>query len=98
MDERTVVVTGGTRGIGAATVRTFADAGAHVVTCARDAADLADLSAEVREAGGAPVDTFLALLFLAHRGEIKLRQDDLFGDLWIRDPSAPRVGDEAVAD
>ncbi|MFB6103080.1 MAG: segregation/condensation protein A [Haloplanus sp.] len=56
------------------------------------------LFAEVREAGGAPVDTFLALLFLAHRGEIRLRQDDLFGDLWIRDPSAPRVGEEAVAD
>jgi segregation and condensation protein A len=69
------------------TVRTHYDAGRAEV-----------LFAEVREAGGAPVDTFLALLFLAHRGEIKLRQDDLFGDLWIRDPSAPTVGDEAVAD
>ena len=56
------------------------------------------LFAEVREAGGSPVDTFLALLFLSHRGEIRLRQDDLFGDLWIRDPSAPSAGDEAVAD
>jgi segregation and condensation protein A len=56
------------------------------------------LFAEVRTAAGAPVDTFLALLFLSHRGEIRLRQDDLFGDLWIRDPSAPAVGDEAVAD
>jgi segregation and condensation protein A len=56
------------------------------------------LFAEVREAGGASVDTFLALLFLANRGAITLRQDDLFGDLWIRDPSAPMVGDEAVAD
>jgi segregation and condensation protein A len=56
------------------------------------------LFAEVREAGGASVDTFLALLFLANRGAITLRQDDLFGDLWIRDPSAPTVGDEAVAD
>jgi segregation and condensation protein A len=69
------------------TVRTHYDAGRAEV-----------LFAEVREVGGAPVDTFLALLFLAHRGEIKLRQDDLFGDLWIRDPSAPEVGDEAVAD
>jgi segregation and condensation protein A len=56
------------------------------------------LFAEVREAGGASVDTFLALLFLANRGAITLRQDDLFGDLWIRDPAAPTVGDEAVAD
>jgi len=69
------------------TVRTHYDAGRAEV-----------LFAEVRGAGGAPVDTFLALLFLAHRGEITLRQDDLFGDLWIRDPSAPTVGDEAVAD
>ncbi|WP_338741377.1 ScpA family protein [Haloplanus salilacus] len=68
-------------------VRTHYDAGRAEV-----------LFAEVREAAGAPVDTFLALLFLSHRGEIRLRQDDLFGDLWIRDPSAPGVGDEAVAD
>jgi segregation and condensation protein A len=56
------------------------------------------LFAEVRDAGGEPVQTFLALLFLSHRGEIHLRQDDLFGDLWIRDPSAPTAGDEAIAD
>jgi segregation and condensation protein A len=68
-------------------VRTHYDAGRAEV-----------LFAEVRGAGGAPVDTFLALLFLAHRGEIRLQQDDLFGDLWIRDPAAPTVGDEAVAD
>ncbi|MFB6121982.1 MAG: segregation/condensation protein A [Haloferacaceae archaeon] len=56
------------------------------------------LFAEVREAGGTPVTTFLALLFLAHRGAVSLQQDDVFGDLWIRDPAAPAVGDEAVAD
>jgi segregation and condensation protein A len=53
---------------------------------------------EVRSAGGSRVQTFLALLFLSHRGEIRLRQDDLFGDLWIRDPAAPTVSDGAVAD
>lgn len=53
---------------------------------------------EVRTAGGSPVQTYLALLFLAHRGDVRLQQDDLFGDLWIRDPAAPTVGDEAVAD
>ena len=52
MDERTVVVTGGTRGIGAASVRTFADAGVHVVTCARDREALDELASEVREADG----------------------------------------------
>ncbi|MFB6282023.1 MAG: segregation/condensation protein A [Haloferacaceae archaeon] len=56
------------------------------------------LFAEVRDAGGAPVHTYLALLFLAHRGAVRLRQDDLFGDLWIApgpDWTAPDdVGDE----
>jgi segregation and condensation protein A len=56
------------------------------------------LFAELREAGGTPVTTFLALLFLAHRGTVRLQQDDVFGDLWIRDPAAPTAGDEAVAD
>ncbi len=46
------------------------------------------LFAEIRTAGGSIVDTFLGVLFLAHRGQVRLQQDDLFGDLWIRDPSA----------
>jgi segregation and condensation protein A len=43
---------------------------------------------EVRTAGGDPVHTFLALLFLDHRGAVELAQDDLFGDLWVRGPEA----------
>ncbi|WP_226012327.1 segregation and condensation protein A [Halomicrobium salinisoli] len=53
---------------------------------------------EVEEVGGSRVETFLGLLFLAHRGRVELRQDDLFGDLWIRDPDAATGSDEAVAD
>jgi segregation and condensation protein A len=56
------------------------------------------LFAEVRDAGGREFQTFLALLFLAHRGHVELRQDDVFGDLWIRDPAAPTPSEEAVAD
>ncbi|WP_225333424.1 segregation and condensation protein A [Halomicrobium urmianum] len=53
---------------------------------------------EVEEVGGSRVETFLGLLFLAHRGRVELRQDDLFGDLWIRNPDAATGSDEAVAD
>jgi segregation and condensation protein A len=42
---------------------------------------------EIVETGASRVETFLGLLFLSHRGQVVLRQDDLFGDLWIRDPN-----------
>ncbi|WP_431357810.1 segregation/condensation protein A [Haloarcula marina] len=53
---------------------------------------------EVETAGGSRVETFLGLLFLAHRGRVRLQQDDLFGDLWIQDPNAVSGSEEAVAD
>lgn len=49
---QTVVVTGASRGIGAAVVRAFAAEGARVVACARDAETLAAATEDVREAGG----------------------------------------------
>jgi segregation and condensation protein A len=56
------------------------------------------LFAEVSSVGGSRVMTYLGLLFLAHRGRIRLEQDDLFGDLWIQDPAAVGESGEAVAD
>ncbi|AUV80946.1 segregation/condensation protein A [Salinigranum rubrum] len=56
------------------------------------------LFAEIRDVGGRRVQTFLALLFLAHRGVVHLQQDELFGDLWVQNPAVVAVGDEAVAD
>ena len=56
------------------------------------------LFAEIETAGGTAVNTFLGLLFLAHRGRIRLEQDDLFGDLWIRDPGAVGAEEPATAD
>ena len=53
---------------------------------------------EIEMAGGSRVDTFLGLLFLSHRGQVRLRQDELFGDLWIQDPTAIPGSGEAVAD
>jgi len=43
------------------------------------------LFAEIAGVGPSTVETFLALLFLAHRGQVRLEQDELFGDLWILD-------------
>jgi segregation and condensation protein A len=53
---------------------------------------------EIDGAGGSRVETFLGLLFLAHRGQVHLRQDEVFGDLWIQDPNAVAGSGEAVAD
>ncbi len=53
---------------------------------------------EIESAGGSVVNTFLGVLFLAHRGQVRLQQDDLFGDLWIRDPSAVSIEEPTVAD
>jgi len=53
---------------------------------------------EIEHAGGSRVETFLGLLFLSHRSQVRLVQDDLFGDLWIQDPAAEAGSSEAVAD
>jgi NAD(P)-dependent dehydrogenase (short-subunit alcohol dehydrogenase family) len=50
---RVAVVTGASRGIGAATAAAIGAAGAHVVVSARDGMALADVAARIRQAGGA---------------------------------------------
>ena len=56
------------------------------------------LYAEIDTAGGSRVETFLAILFLSHRGHVRLQQDELFGDLWVQNPGAESVASEAIAD
>ncbi|MFC7324887.1 segregation/condensation protein A [Halorubrum rutilum] len=56
------------------------------------------LFAEIETAGGRPFMTYLALLFMAHRGSVRLQQDDFFGDLWVKDPAAATGESEAIAD
>ncbi|UPV72999.1 segregation/condensation protein A [Halorussus limi] len=57
------------------------------------------LYAEIDSIGGSRIQTFLALLFLSHRGTVTLEQDDMFGDLWVEDaetaeePEAPAIAD-----
>jgi len=57
---RIALVTGASRGIGAATARALAQAGAHVVLTARDARDLEAVEETIHQAGGtatiAPMD------------------------------------------
>src|SRR5258708_11162411 len=52
LTNRTVIVTGASRGIGAATARALAHAGASVVLAARDEAAINSIAAEIVAAGG----------------------------------------------
>ncbi|MDG5751106.1 SDR family NAD(P)-dependent oxidoreductase [Qipengyuania sp. XHP0211] len=60
LDGRLVLVTGASKGIGAATAKAFAAAGAHVVLTARDVRGLETVEDAIHDAGGqstiAPVD------------------------------------------
>jgi len=49
---KVALVTGASRGIGAATARAFANAGAHVALAARDAQALESIANAIQEAGG----------------------------------------------
>jgi len=53
MDGTTAVVTGASRGLGEAVARRFAEAGTHVVGCARDADAIESVAASIRDDGGA---------------------------------------------
>ncbi len=61
---RVALVTGASRGIGAAVAKAYANAGAHVVLTARNTAALEKLDDEIRAAGGAA--TLIPLDLLDH--------------------------------
>jgi retinol dehydrogenase-14 len=60
MAGRTVLVTGGTGGIGRATALGLARMGAHLAICGRDPARTQAAAGEIRAAGGVQVDAFVA--------------------------------------
>jgi retinol dehydrogenase-14 len=60
MADRTVLVTGGSGGIGRATALGLAAIGAHLAITGRDRGRTEDAAREIRAAGGGPVDVFVA--------------------------------------
>src|SRR5882757_4805951 len=96
LSSRIALVTGASRGIGHATARALAKAGAHVVAVARTQAGLEELDDEIREQGGSatlvPIDLTdfdgIARLGAAlHQRYAKL--DILVGNAGIAGPSSP---------
>ncbi len=80
MTGRTVVVTGGTAGIGKATALGLSAMGAHVAITGRDRQRAETAGGEIRAAGGGQVDVFVADL----SAQLEVRQ--LAGDLIRRFP------------
>jgi NAD(P)-dependent dehydrogenase (short-subunit alcohol dehydrogenase family) len=93
---RIALVTGASRGIGAATASALGEAGAHVVAVARTVGGLEELDDAIRAAGGSatlvPLDVtdFQGLARLAGAlGERYRRLDILVGNAGIAGPSSP---------
>jgi retinol dehydrogenase 14 len=63
MAAKTVLVTGGTAGIGRATALGLARMGAHLAICGRDRERTEGAAGEIRAAGGGQVEVFVADLF-----------------------------------
>lgn len=55
MKNKSVIITGASRGIGEATARTFASQGAKVLLCARTTPDIDRITAEINASGGTAI-------------------------------------------
>src|SRR3978361_1811361 len=96
LDSRIALVTGASRGIGYATARALARAGAHVVAVARTQGGLEELDDEIRKGGGSA--TLVPLNLTDFDGIARLgaalherhgRLDILVGNAGIAGPSSP---------
>ena len=74
MAGRTVLVTGGTAGIGRATALGLAAMGAHLAITGRDRGRAEDAAREIRTAGGGQVDVFVA--DLSAQSEVRALADE----------------------
>ncbi|WUJ71480.1 SDR family oxidoreductase [Kribbella soli] len=90
MTGRTVLVTGGTGGIGKATATGLAVLGAHVAITGRDRARAESAAAEIRAASGAQVDVFVAEL--SSQAEVRRLAADVLAKLPRIDVLVNNVG------
>jgi retinol dehydrogenase-14 len=90
MAGRTVLVTGGTGGIGKATALGLAALGAHMAVTGRDQARTADAVREIRAGGGGRVDAFVADLSI--QSEVRRLAGEVLGRLPRIDVLVNNVG------
>jgi retinol dehydrogenase 14 len=90
MAGRTVLVTGGTGGIGRATALGLATMGAHLAITGRDRGRAEDAAGEIRAAGGGQVDVFVA--DLSCQSEVRRLADEALRRLSRIDVLVNNVG------
>src|ERR671926_1724156 len=90
MAGRTVLVTGGSGGIGKATALGLATMGAHLAITGRDRARADDAAREIRAAGGGQVDVFVA--DLSCQAEVRRLADEVLQRLSRIDVLVNNVG------
>jgi NAD(P)-dependent dehydrogenase (short-subunit alcohol dehydrogenase family) len=90
MAGRTVLVTGGTSGIGRATALGLATRGAHLAITGRDRRRTEDAADQIRAAGGGQVDVFVA--DLSSQSEVRRLADEVLGSLPRIDVLVNNVG------
>jgi retinol dehydrogenase-14 len=90
MAGRTVLVTGGTAGIGKATAVELATMGAHLAITGRDSRRTEDAAREIRAAGGGRVDLFIA--DLSSQVQVRRLADEVLHTLGRIDVLVNNVG------
>jgi NAD(P)-dependent dehydrogenase (short-subunit alcohol dehydrogenase family) len=90
MAGRTVLVTGGTGGIGKATATGLAALGARVAITGRDQGRAADAAREIAAAGGAPVAVFVA--DMSAQSEVRRLAEEVLDRLDVLDVLVNNVG------
>lgn len=90
MAGRTVLVTGGTAGIGRATAVGLATMGAHLAICGRDRGRAEGAAGEIRAAGGGQVEVFVA--DLSCQSEVRQLADEVLKRLSRIDVLVNNVG------